>query len=318
MLSDMSDSALTELRTRWLADARVSARSVLVTLLGDSIVPLGGSVWLSELIRLAGSLGFGDRLVRTSVFRLTNEGWVSGERVGRRSRYLVTDLARGEIQAVNGRIYGPFDHAGPLACGNGARSSDEWLLIFLGAADAAAPVPQLRWQGFAELRPGVWGRPDAATEPPFQVVARLGLTDQPTTAMARFENLDGLIATASFRESSGLAATEAAYRGFVERYDPIATSSVADPEGAFVLRTMLIHDYRRLRLVDPELPAAVLGDDWIGTEARHLAARRYAEVAEASWRWLETVTGHELPRGHPARTRRFNERSLTPSGGHQR
>ena len=70
----------------------ISARSVLVTVLGDSVLPVTKTVWLSSLFELARPFGFSERLVRTSMFRLAAEGWVSNERVGRRSRYSLTRL----------------------------------------------------------------------------------------------------------------------------------------------------------------------------------------------------------------------------------
>ena len=81
----------------WRAAPHISARSVLVTILGDAVLPVARSVWLSQLFRLAEPFGFNTRLVRTSLFRLVEEGWVGSERVGRRSRYLLTPLAEREF-----------------------------------------------------------------------------------------------------------------------------------------------------------------------------------------------------------------------------
>jgi phenylacetic acid degradation operon negative regulatory protein len=46
---------------------------------------------LAALSALLEALGFGDRFVRTSVFRLQKEGWLEVEKIGRRSFYRVTD-----------------------------------------------------------------------------------------------------------------------------------------------------------------------------------------------------------------------------------
>ncbi|MCE2516108.1 MAG: hypothetical protein J4F37_14075 [Acidobacteria bacterium] len=64
----------------------ISARSVLVTVLGDSVLPVTKTLWLSSLFQLAKPFGFSERLVRTSMFRLVAEGWMTNERIGRRSR----------------------------------------------------------------------------------------------------------------------------------------------------------------------------------------------------------------------------------------
>ena len=61
------------------------------------------------------------------------------------------------------------------------------------------------------------------------------------------------------------------------------------PRGAttvtFLARTLLIHNYRRIVLKEPELPAGLWPPDWIGVAAYDVAARCYhalAGPAEAS------------------------------------
>ncbi len=59
------------------------------------------------------------------------------------------------------------------------------------------------------------------------------------------------------------------------------------PAEAFALRTLLVHEFRRLRLRDPELPSELLPSPWAGDEAFDLAAAAYAAVDDAAWRWAE-------------------------------
>jgi phenylacetic acid degradation operon negative regulatory protein len=47
------------------------AKSLLVTVWGDAIAPHGAGIWLGSLIQLVAPLGLNERLVRTSVLRLT-------------------------------------------------------------------------------------------------------------------------------------------------------------------------------------------------------------------------------------------------------
>ena len=66
---------------RLLADFRtrrpVRAKSLLITIFGDTLEPRGGGVWLASLIQLAKPIGLSERLVRTSVYRLTQEKWLA-------------------------------------------------------------------------------------------------------------------------------------------------------------------------------------------------------------------------------------------------
>ncbi len=53
------------------------------------------------------------------------------------------------------------------------------------------------------------------------------------------------------------------------------------------LRIVLIHDYRRLLLRDPELPDILLAAEWPGQKARLLCKELYRRLAPASERHLD-------------------------------
>src|ERR1700753_1623869 len=61
--------------------------SLLVTIFGDAIAPRGGVVTLGSLIQLAAPFGLTERLVRSSVARLAQDGWLAARRDGRRREY---------------------------------------------------------------------------------------------------------------------------------------------------------------------------------------------------------------------------------------
>ena len=139
---------------RWSDAPDISARSVLVTVLGDSVLPVTKTVWLSSLFELARPFGFSERLVRTSLFRLAAEDWVSNERVGRRSRYSLTRLAVSEFEDADRRIYShtPFEW-------------DGWWTIAIvdspltPAAERERIIRHLRWHGFVALGRGLLASP---------------------------------------------------------------------------------------------------------------------------------------------------------------
>ena len=86
-----------------------------------------------------------------------------------------------------------------------------------------------------------------------------------------------------------------AYGQFVATYqlilDDLRRSHLADvsEQDAFLLRTLLIHDYRRLLLRDPELPEVLLPADWPGQQARILCKELYKRLEPLSNRHLDQL-----------------------------
>ena len=81
-----------------------------------------------------------------------------------------------------------------------------------------------------------------------------------------------------------------------------------DPAHCFTARLLVIHEYRRIILRDPELPDELLPADWAGAAARALCRNLYRLTVPASERHLmatlETAEG-PLPEAAPYFYRRF-------------
>jgi phenylacetic acid degradation operon negative regulatory protein len=220
--------------------------------------PHGGRIWLGSLIRLLAPLGLSERLVRTSVFRLAKEGWLATETRGRRADYLLTPAGRRRFDEASRHIYS--SHA-PLW-------DRRWrLILVVGELDAKERDSLRRalfWQGFGVLDAATFIHPSAELGSAFDALVAEGLAPllgkllPLLAAESRFElsaSDNALVRRAWDFDELGQA-----YAGFVATYLPILAELRRDrhaaiaPEEAFLLRTLLIHDYRRLLLRDPELP----------------------------------------------------------------
>jgi len=248
--------------------------SVIATVYGDAIAPRGGEVALASLLELMAALGAGDGVVRTAVSRLTRDGWLDRQRTGRRSFYRLSSRGVQEFADAVPRIYGPL--SGPW---NG-----QFRLVF---AEAGVERTMLERAGYALLAPGVLVAPDTALAPPPGTPALLG-AGTPKTMQA--------IAARAWP----VAQVGAGYQRLVGLFDNVA--AVADslpPLDALAARVLLIHEYRRVALRDPHLPAGLLPADWPGVPARALCARLYAVLAPASECWLDAAENRSgpLPRG---------------------
>jgi len=293
---------------RTLASDPPRARSLIVTVWGDALAPHDGRVWLATLIRLMAPFGFSERLVRTSVFRLARDGWIAGETHGRRSRYRLTaDGARRFAQAHQ-RIYAPAD----------AQWNGEWEMVV--APPDAAPTTQrqalrdeLAWEGFAALAPAVLARPAHGDSSAHRIVAALGLAHA-AIVLRVHEDPDApgaLLARAASAWPLRALATD--YRKLIARFGTVidrfrAMPQSLDPEQCFVVRTLLIHAYRRVLLRDPQLPPTLLPEEWPGAAAYALTRDFYRlthAVAERHLAATFAADGDALPPADAAFYARF-------------
>lgn len=286
------------------------AKSLLVTVWGDAIAPHGAGIWLGSLIRLVAPLGLNERLVRTSVLRLTREGWFTVAREGRRSYYGLTEFGHKALVAdPPRRIYAaaptPWDGAWHLVLtGLGAGRIDRETRVQLRR--------ELAWLGFGAVAPGVFAHPSPDRAGVERMLAKLGVADRVELMTANSERAGADRSRDLLQSCWDLEAIRAAYRRFIERFRPfwqaIEKASDPDPETCFVLRALLIHEFRRIILRDPELPAELLSPDWEGGTARVLCRNLYRRVAAAAERYvtavLETADG-PLPEPRPYYFQRF-------------
>src|SRR4029453_8156373 len=88
------------------------------------------------------------------------------------------------------------------------------------------------------------------------------------------------------------------YRKLIARFGTVidrfrATPQSLDPEQCVVVRTLLIHAYRRVLLRDPQLPASLLPADWPGNAAYSLTRDFYRLTHAVAERHLAATFAHD-------------------------
>jgi phenylacetic acid degradation operon negative regulatory protein len=275
------------------------AGSLLVTVFGDAVAPRGGAVTLGSLIRLGEPFGLTERLVRTSVARLAREGWLSARRLGRRSEYQLTASGAARFAEATQRIYG----ASP------AHWQGRWTLVLLRSAVRTPKARrELRWLGFGQLGSSLLAHPACTA-----AQARAWLRRATGTGSALIlQSAPGPLALDRQLAARGWNLQELArrYRRFIARFAPLEAALQArppEPQVAFAVRTLLIHEYRKIHLQDPLLPAPLLPAGWVGSAAYELCGRLYARVFAASESYL-SQTARRLQRPLPAASRAAHAR----------
>jgi phenylacetic acid degradation operon negative regulatory protein len=234
---------------------------------------------LPGLIRLLEPFGVNERLTRTSVFRLARERWLAARRIGRRSLYRLTASGARRFEQAYRRIYAPADESW----------DESWELVIangLPAARRQALGKELHWDGFGVLAAGVYARPMQAgnSDPPVIAAQGAGVTAVRAKDDTR---LRGASLAAAVPRAWDLAGIAGDYRKFLRRFGGVierfrrASANERDPEQCFIVRTLLIHEYRRVLLRDPRLPPALLPLDWPGGAAYTLC-RDFYQLAHRS------------------------------------
>jgi phenylacetic acid degradation operon negative regulatory protein len=297
-------AVIDELRTR--ADLR--AKSLIVTVFGDAVAPHGGTVWLGSLIGLVAPLGLNERLVRTAVQRLSKDDWLASRPIGRRSYYSLTEAGRRRFEDAHRRIY-----ATPHGAWDG-----QWTFV---VTKVGGPVPaardrlrrELAWQGFGQVAANVMAHPTADGEALRHVLQDLAMTERVLVLRGTAERLGPPPPLAAFVHGCwDLDRLAQAYRGFLDLFRPVwhalEAADAREPEPCFVIRVLLIHEYRRVLLRDPQLPQELLPANWAGTAARALCRNLYRLTYEPAERHLmtrlETAEG-PLPEAAPYFYQRF-------------
>ncbi len=273
-----------------LRDARrLRATSLIVTVFGDAVRPHAAHVWMGTLIRLLEPLGLQERLVRTAMLRLRRERWFRFDRIGRRSRYQLTPSGEARFEEADRRIY--------LA--SHPRWNGRWLVVFLGMPGSGAREREqarreLRWLGFGSASPQVMLHALPGTGDLLAALRELGLTDRAAVLTARHAELpetrEAPSAARLVEACWDLALIAADYEDFLRKFGRLGEERASlQPEQAFVLRTLLVHEYRRIALRDPGLPDELLPPDWAGRRARELCAQLYRRLDRLVCDYLEAV-----------------------------
>lgn len=280
---------------------------MVVTVFGDVVSQHGSWVSLASLIQVLEPFGFNERQIRTSVYRLVQNDWLQVNKVGRCSYYCFTNTATGHYEKAARRIYAvnqqDWDH--------------NWTLVLpVSVPDEKneAFKKSLIWQGFNTLSSGLYAHPSSDRSSLDELIHELGLINDLVVFSASTSDLNSQgVLKNLIKNRWKLPELEAYYQTFLDFYRPICQKiflTLPDPAECLLLRQVMIHDYRRILLRDPDFPAAMLPPGWVGHEAQDLVKRTYKILAEPSNYYIgEKMNNAQGPMPEP------NQRFYTRFGG---
>ena len=265
------DTACRKLIEDFRSRPTLRSGSLITTVFGDSIAPRGGNVWLGSLISVLADFGVSERLVRTSVFRLSKDGWLHSEQVGRRSYYSLSAEGRERFEQATQRIYSvPTGHW-----------DGRWCLLLLSGLNTSTKEQvrkEFGWLGFGALSANVLAHPAPDLAEVDKTMIRLGITEALVIFEGQTIRNDGGMRQLA-HNSWNLTDLNGRYEQFVKMFRPvmkaIGDAGKVSEKQAFIVRTLLIQEYRKVLLRDPLLPQELLLPGWNGVAAYQLCRNLY-------------------------------------------
>ena len=288
----MTDAALRKAVDKLTASLRIVPKNLIATIYGDMLAPHGGAVWLGSLVTMTQPFGIAEYLSRTTALRLVNIGWLQPTRVGKLSYYSMTEeYVRSTAEYYN-RIYGAPS----------LEWSGVWRFLLTGAArldvkSYTALRRELLWRGVGQVAPHVFISAATTLASIEAILSEAGILDrvQVLDASAVSPASPDLM-RAIVADAWDIAAIEKGYEEFLQRFRPIwsqiekaGDAGGIDPELAYVIRALLMTEYRRLALRDPRLPRDYLPTVWAGEMAFVLCRNLYQAVLDPSEAYLNSV-----------------------------
>jgi phenylacetic acid degradation operon negative regulatory protein len=253
-----------------------SAKALLLTILGEYVLPAGGAAWTQTLVDTLATLDIEEKNARQAVSRLAQQDLIGGTRTGRRVRWQLTATGTELLTTGTARIYGFGDAR--------QRWDGRWLVVLCPAGEEERSVRQalrrrLGFLGFGFLGSGVALTPHVDREgQTVTVLKELGLADGAVVLRAVLGDLTpvhDLVHGAWDLDDLGDR-----YRAFNRSFD---ARRIDGARQSFAALTRLVHEWRGFPFIDPELPDELLPAGWPGRRAKALFDDRHA-------RWSPSAT----------------------------
>ena len=256
-----------------------SARSLLLTVLGEFVLPAGRPVWTAALLDLLGELDVAEKAARQAIMRTADSGWIAGSRQGRATRWALTEAGTRLLKEGTDRIYG---FAADQRAWDG-----RWLVLTVGVPENARGLRQslrtrLGWAGLGSVNGTTWVSPRVSREEEaHEVLGELGLLDGSWSFVAEAGAVGDAASLA--RSAWDLEEIEARYEDFLAQ---VARQRPRTDAAALLAQVRLVQEWRRFPLLDPGLPRELLPPRWSGARAAEVFRERHAAWApraQAAW-----------------------------------
>jgi phenylacetic acid degradation operon negative regulatory protein len=247
----------------------MKARSSLFTLFGEFVHPRGNVVWVGTMIAWMQALGFSEAAVRAAVSRSQRTGWLSVQKIGRKSYYALTPEVRWRVHNAVGRLYQPLEQ----------HWDGRWRLLTYSIPESHKEArdqfrKELLILGFGAWQNGVWLSPNDTTESALALAAAHHLEPFVDVFVAeRFGQHSSLEVVGQVWD---VAALNARFDEFLRAFSSFALPDT--PKPAFCAYVQMLHEYRKFLFLAPDLPLELQPVVWRVREAALLFREHKARL----------------------------------------
>ena len=236
--------------------------SVIITFFGDAIVPRGGSVSAKTVQSLLSEMNIEPGAVRTAFSRLTSDGWVVREKLGRSSFFRLSATGLAPFEAATDRIYAALPTL--------EAHDDGWKLVF--HADTY-PQPTIQRNGSSESSGGDGGGGGNADGDSFIFEGRI--KQMPDWIKAQHCQTEH----------------KQSFENLMDNFAPLQGIDLA-PRSALAARCLLIHEWRRILFQFESVAPEFWTDDWPQAQCHQFVSDLYRLWLQPSETWMdEEATG---------------------------
>ena len=268
----------------------VGPQSMLFTLYGDYILQRGGRVWVGTLIKVFVEFGLSEQAIRSALSRMSRKGWLNVKRVGKKSYYSLTDKGKRLLSEGAKIIY----------YGRQEEWDGKWYVLTYSIPENKREIrerlrKELCWLGYGMLSNATWICPHHTRAEVQSLVQRLGVEKHVEIFTASHQGFSD--PSALVKRCWDLGSMNEQYEAFIAKYRAryqnhchrVETGHNVEASECFVERFMLIHEYRKFPFIDPDLPAELLPEGWLGRDAASLFREYHGLLAEKANDFFDSV-----------------------------
>lgn len=266
----------------------LAPQDLVLTVLGAHARPRAGCpVWSGGMVTVLAEFGFSVGAARIAMARIVHRGLLARHRTGRLVSYTITPRAAAILAEGDRRIF---------SLGWVAPDPARWTVLWQAIPEEQRLarerlVRRLRFLGFGSLQDGTWITPHDREAEVAALLAELDVARYAGVLLgAPATTVDFLPVLHRIWDLDGLSARYTAFVTEFAGYADPAVRAGLDDRAAMVLRTRLVHLFRRFPALDPELPPDLVDPPAGRAEAVALFHDLYPALAEPADRHFNEVT----------------------------